>query len=174
MGAWVSIQSEETKMGPNVSANNAAVRNTEADKLDALLIKEMDETNNWARLGAQVYFAWFTLVLTVNGAVAGWLYTRTIIILSFVRLICVVMIILNLMGTIVSFRIRQHLFESAGRIKEVIATLTRQPETEGAWPQSPVPLRAIDTAFIATAAALIMLGFFWVILFIFASRLGAV
>jgi hypothetical protein len=145
------------------------------DGLNALLVKEMEETNDWARLGAQLYFGWFTLLLTVNGVATGWLFTRTGTMPQFAWLVFCVFILLNLMGTIATFRIRSHLLDSDRRIRDVIEELTQHSATKGPSfrPRSPVPLGAINTAFGATGTALIMLALFWAIFAIFGSRLGA-
>src|SRR2546430_10361876 len=99
------------------SPNNSRDRNTEAAKQEALLLKEMEETNNWARLGAQLYFGWFALQFTVNGIAIGWL-TQSAIKPPFNRLVFAIFIGWNLMGTITTFFIRKHILDCDSRITE--------------------------------------------------------
>ena len=143
-------------------------RNAEAVKQGALLLKEMEEANNWARLGAQLYFGWFALLLTANALATGWLFARNSPMPAFTPLVFGVFVVLNLMGTIVTYRIRTNLLDSDRRIKEVIETVSQHHLAEYPWsePQSPVPLQAIDTAFGFTATALAMLVLFWLALVI--------
>lgn len=138
------------------SSPNAKDRST-------LLFKEMEETNNWARLGAQLYFGWFTLLLTANGLATGWLFTRDRSMPPLAFLVFLVFIALNLMGIIATSRIRRHLLEAHHRIEEVIGTLTQHCVNgdHGFKHQSPVPLNAINAAFGFTSAALVMLMLFW-------------
>ena len=134
------------------------------------LTKEMEETNDRARLGAQLYFGWFTLLLTVDGFATGWLFTRDGAMPLFARWVLCVFIGMDLLGTIATFRIREHLFASDRRLREVIAKLPRHRAIEGIVPQSPVPLGEIKTALGFTGAALVVLSLFWSIVAIFPSR----
>jgi hypothetical protein len=138
----------------------------QADKQDALLVKEVDETNNWARLGAQLYFGWFTLMLTVNGLATGWLFTNRGRVPPFARLIFLIFVVLNLMGTIVTILLRKHMLESDRRIQDVLTGLLRDHQRGDHFfaPQSPMPRQAINTVFFFTGAALFMLLLFWIIL----------
>ncbi len=151
---------------------NGGQRGPEGITTDALLTKEMEETNHWARLGAQLYFGWFTLLLTVNGFAIGWLFTSKVAMPQLLaRLVFCAFAGLDVLGTIATFRIRQHLYASHLRIKEVITKLTQHRVIEGTAPQSPVPLGAIKTGLGFTGLGLIMLVFFWSILAIFTPRI---
>jgi len=157
--------------------HNRGDQNTEADKLDALLVKEMEETNNWARLGAQLYFGWFTLLLTVNGFATGWLFSgkdTTGWLFSgkeaplFARWIFFTFAVLDLLGTVATIRIRKHLGDSDRRVTEVIKNLTHHATAGTFMPLSPVPRGAIKTALGFTGLALIALTISWLVLAIFA------
>jgi hypothetical protein len=130
---------------------------------DALLLKEVDETNNWARLASQLYFGWFTLLLTANALTTCWVFMYNSTLPTFAPLVFGVFIVLNLMGIIATSRIHENLLDSDQRIKEVIETLARHHLTNHpcSKPQSPVPLQAINAAFRFTGAALITLMLFW-------------
>jgi hypothetical protein len=143
------------------------------DAVHELLATEMEEANNWARLGAQLYFGWFTLLLTVNGFATGWLFTRQGPVPRFSRLVYVVFVVLDLLGAVATFRIRRHLHESDRRIREVLEQLKEglRPAIQRISPQSPVPVNAINTAFVFTGFALILLVLFWLVLAIFSAQL---
>lgn len=138
----------------------------QADKQDFLLVKEVDETNNWARLGAQLYFGWFTLMVTINGVAIGWLFNNRGTVPRFARAMFFIFLILNLMGTITTILIRKHMLECDQRIQEVLGGLTKDRASEANYfaPQSPVPRQAVNTVFGFTSAVLFMLLFFWMIL----------
>jgi hypothetical protein len=135
---------------------------------DALLQKEMDEINTWARLGAQLYFGWFALQFTVNGLVMNWLFTHTGAMPPFAGLIFGALIGWNLMGTIACILIRKHMLDCDLRIEAVMQRLTQHHVTEdpGFRPRSPVPRQAINTVCVFTATPLLMLTFFWTVLFV--------
>jgi len=130
---------------------------------NALLVKEMDETNNWARLGAQLYFGWFTLILTINGLATGWVFTRNGGMPRLARLIYGIYIAVNIMGTVAAYHIRKHMLNCDRRIKEVMEKLTAHRSIEDMClkPNSPVALQATNTVFVYTAASLLMLSLFW-------------
>ena len=132
----------------------------------ALLTQEIEQTNDWARLGAQLYFGWFALILTFNGLSTNWVFTRTGVTTRFDRLIFAVFILVNVMATVAAYYIRNHMLNCDRRIKEVIKTLTAQRSIKdrSLMPNSPVALRAVNTVFIYTASSLAMLSLFWMIL----------
>jgi hypothetical protein len=136
-------------------------RAAEAGGTHALLMRELDEVNSWARLGAQLYFGWFTLIITVNGVGIGWLFTHNGGLPTFAPLLFGVFILLDLMATVVTYYIRGHMLASGRRVTEVVESLTAR---NGVNVQSAVPEGAINTAFFFTGAALFMLLLFWAIL----------
>jgi len=150
-----------------VIQNDAEVkRKTKADKQDVLLLKEMDEANKWARLGAQLYFGWYTLILTINGLATGWLFTNRGVMPRFARLMFLIIVGLNLMGTIVTILISKHMLESDQRIQNVLAGLTKDEASGDQFfaPQSPMPRQTIMVVFPFTGASLFMFLLFWIIL----------
>jgi len=44
------------------------------DSLRQLLLNEHKELNDWNRAVAQIYFAWYTVFLTLNGAALTWVF----------------------------------------------------------------------------------------------------
>jgi hypothetical protein len=145
--------------------SNAVHINTDRQ---ALLLKETEEINNWARLGAQLYFGWFAVVLIFNGLGAGWLFTHNDTLPRFARLIFLIFIGFDAMGAAVTYFIRKHMLDCDLRISELIWTLTQHQVVEGPQlrPRSPVPRRAINTVFVFTGATLFMFLLFWVTLFL--------
>jgi hypothetical protein len=95
-------------MGADDSLHDSGHGDTEIVKPSDFLLKEMEETNDWARLGAQLYFGWFTLMLTVNGLATDGLLSHKVS----VNLGCWIsgtFIGLNSLGTVVTFLIRNQL-----------------------------------------------------------------
>ena len=164
----ISSRDAEKRNAEAVKQDAAKEENARQDavKQNALLLKEMDETNNWARLGAQLYFGWFTLMITINGVAIGWLFSAKGVVPRFARLLFLIFVVLNLMGTIVAYFIRKHMLDCDRRIQEVLAGLKRNRATEGVYfeAQSPVPRQAINTVFTFTGTALLMLLIFWTVL----------
>lgn len=162
----VTLPTDEEEKRKAEADKEEEKRKTEAGKQEALLVKEMDETNNWSRLGAQIYFGWFTLMLTVNGIATGWLFSNKGTVPRFARLLFLIFFVLNLMGTIVTILIRKYMLESDQRIQNVLVGLVRDHKRGDGFfePQSPMPREAIKTVFFFNVAALFMLMLFWMIL----------
>lgn len=154
----------------DLSRNNAGERerNNEPIKADALLFKEIEENNKWARLGAQLYFGWFALMSTVNGLAANWLFTSRRDIPPFADLMFLIFVALNLMGIIVTFYIRKHMLDCDRRIQDVLTGLTRYhvPKGDSSAPQSPVPRHIVNVVFAFTGITLFMLLIFWIALWL--------
>jgi hypothetical protein len=158
-----NIIQSEIQTSANDSPQNGGRRDPEVVTTSALLKIEMEETNNWARLGAQLYFGWFTLILTINGLATGWVFTRTGGMPRLARLIFAVFIAVNLMGAVAAYHIRNHMLNCDRRIKEVIANLTKHQSIKDVplTPNSAVALQAVNTVFIYTASSMMMLALFW-------------
>ncbi len=137
---------------------------------DALLLKEMEETNAWARLGAQIYFGWFALILTINGVATGWLFAYKGQTPEFARLIFGTFILINLLAIVVTLWICKLMIDSHRRITDVIQSISQrssEPALSAAAlevPRSGMSPQAIKVALGFTAAALIILLCFWIIL----------
>lgn len=134
-----------------------------------MLIKEIDESNNWARLGLQLYFGWFALQFTVNGVAVGWLFTRTGGTLPwFARLVFLVFILWNLMGMIVTELLYKSLAETDRRIKQVIETMIKfyRIADPGFYPRSPMPRTWIRTVFRFCVTTMLISLLFWTVLFV--------
>jgi hypothetical protein len=164
----VVVSSSPATVSPSpvaVAPNKEKEQKTETEtvKPSALLMKEMDETNNWARLGGQLYFGWFTLMITANGIAIGWLFSNKGAMPRFARLLFLFFIGLNLLGTIAAFRIRKHMLDCDVRIQVVLAGLSRhkEPGALNFEPKSPVPRESINTVCAFTATVLFMLLLFW-------------
>lgn len=164
-----------------IASHDAEKRNAEAVKQDAvkeevakqnaiqqnaLLLKEIGETNNWARLGAQLYFGWFTLMIIINGVGMSWLFTYKDAIPRFARLMFVIFILLNLVGTISTILLSKRMLESDRRIKEVLTGLTRNHVLAdlSSAPESPMPRQAFNIVFAFFSIALFILLLFWMVL----------
>ncbi len=141
----------------------------EAIEPGALLLKEVEETSKWARLGLQLYFGWFALQFTVNGFAVGWLFTYKGSMPWFASLVFLAFTIWNLMGTIVTVLLYKCLVESDLRIKQVIEAMVKPYVTEeDSWlrPTSPMPRRAIGIMFAFCVVTMFISLAFWIILFV--------
>jgi hypothetical protein len=154
--------------------HNRGDQDPEADKLDALLVKEMEEINNWARLAFQMYFGWFALQFTVNGVAIGWLFTNKGSMPTFARLVFAIFVGWNLMGTIATLVIRKHILGCDLRIREVLDGLSQNHVTLGPWSKllSPMPRQALKTVFAFCALTTGMSMAFWTVLEIWPQILG--
>jgi hypothetical protein len=144
-------------------------RNSEDNKSGALLIKELEETNNWARLVLKLYFGWFALQFTVNGFAMGWLFTYRGPMPWFASLVFLVFIGWNLMGTIGAVMFYKSLVEGDLRIQEVIETMVELHLYEGDFrptPRSLMPRRPISIVFGFCVVTTFMSLAFWIVLFV--------
>lgn len=130
---------------------------------NTLILKELDEVNRWARLGALLYFGWFTLLLGVNGVGIGWLFMRYGALPPFAPLLFGVFILLNLMATLVTYFVHRYMIAAGERVTEVLESLSMR-NGGGVKAQSAVPAAAINAAYYFTGATLFMLLLFWAIL----------
>ena len=130
-----------------------------------LLLKEIDEINDWSRLGCHLCFGFCTLFLAVNGVAIAWFTTsnRTFLFL--------VLILLNFAGALGTVLVGKYLLECDQRIRDVIWILSEHDRTDDPWsvPQSAIPRKAIKTLFGITASALITLLIFWTVVFVTAN-----
>lgn len=139
----------------------------EAPTLSTLIVKEMDETYSWARLGAQLYFGWFALMLTINGVGVGWLFQYGNSKPGIARLIFGIFIVLDLMGTIATFYIRRHMLHCDERIKELIRGMPRPgvARLESFRVQSAIPpMVFVNTTYGFAGMSLFILIIFWLVL----------
>lgn len=144
-------------------------RDSEDAKPSALLLKELEETNNWARLILQLYFAWFGLQFTVNGIAIGWLLTGKGSMPWFASLVFLLFIGWNLMGTIGTVMIYKGLVEGDLRMQEVIETVAQlqvNDRDSGPTPRSPMPRRPIGIVFGFCVVTMFISLAFWIVLFV--------
>jgi hypothetical protein len=127
-----------------------------------LLLKELDEIYDWARLGCQVCFALCTLFLAINAVAIGWLTTSNRAFVFFL------FIVINAIGALTTVFLGKYLLQCDQRVREVIWMLTQHRETDDpwSWPRSAIPRTAIKILFSFTAFALIMLLVVWTGLFV--------
>ena len=135
----------------------------------SLLLKELEESNNWARLVLQLYFGWFALQFTVNGFAIGWLVTRTGSLPWFGSLVFLVFVGWNLMGAIGTVLVYKGLAGGDLRMKQVIEATHKIDQTgEHTWlrPQSSMPRAAIRTVFVFCVVTMFISLAFWIVMFV--------
>ncbi len=155
-----------------VRPNNADGGNNEPVQPDALLIKDIEETNSWARSGFQLFFGWFAWQFTVNAVATGWLFTYKGPVPTLARLVYAMFIGWNLLGTIGTLLAHKSLHDCDLRIKQLIETLAEHQGAGESWwqPKSAIPLQAVNTVFIFCAVTTFMSLAFWTIVFVTASQ----
>lgn len=146
--------------------NNAGAQNKRSGKQTAFLIKEVEENSRWARVGANLYFGWFVVILTINIIATIWLFTYKGVRPPYARLVFLLFIGLNLAGTVVTYFIRNHMLACDCRIREVLEGLTQEHPSEGRYSdlQSPMPHQVVNVIFAFTGVTFFMLFIFWMIL----------
>ncbi len=142
-------------------------RNGRSAIQDTLLLREMEETGNWARLAFQLYFGWFALQIAVNGIAAGWLFNSAAL-PSFAKVIFAAFIGWNLIGIIATALVHKSILASDRRVKEVIKTMVRGHLTDNdSWSrESSLPLLALGIAFAGCGVTLVLSLAFWLILLV--------
>lgn len=144
------------------------------DQAQALLIKEMDETNSWARAGLQAFYSWFTIALTADVLALGWLIVnlKPETPAGLVRLIFLVFIAWNLLGFFSIFRFYRNLQDFGRRSQVIVDTLHYRLKIQDLGPasESPVPQKALRGTFLYCALALATITVFWVVTFIYVER----
>ena len=76
-----------------------------------LLTKEQEELNAWTRTSLQIYYAWYSVFLTVNGAGLAWLFERKGAGVAFI-----IFAFWNLLGIVASLAVYQYVGESNKRV----------------------------------------------------------
>jgi hypothetical protein len=149
-----------------ISPNNTGGRQHRSGKQDAFLLKEIEENSRWARVGANLYFGWFAVILLVNAAATIWLFTYRGVRPPYARLVFLLFIGMNLAGTIVTYFIRNHMLACDWRIRGVLAELKQEHPSEGRYAelQSPMPHQVVTVIFAFTGVTFFMLFLFWMIL----------
>jgi hypothetical protein len=144
-------------------ALEAGGRDSNAVKPSALLAKEAEEVNNWARLAFQLYFGWFALQFTINALAMSWLFSERGLNPNYARPVLLMFVGWNLMGLIGTVLVHRGLRASDGRVREVIDRLTAQGSLESSRPapQSPMPMGTLNVLFPICAVTVFMALALW-------------
>jgi hypothetical protein len=138
------------------------------EKTSRLLLKEFDESNNWGRLVMQLYFAWFGLQFGINCLGIGWFVTRTEPRPGF-RLISLVFVGWNLMGTVGTMMVYKGLSGGQRRMKQLMNTMAKSNQADQPlWlaPRSAMPLKEIGTVFGFCVFTMLISLFYWIVSFL--------
>lgn len=130
----------------------------------ALLVKEFDETNNWARVAFQLYFGLFALHLIINALAMGLLIGGRSFDPAYANGVLSMLVGWNLLGFIGTLFVYKGLSDSNLRIGEIIEELTRYDAAAARFEsRSPVPQQALNTVFVVCAVTLFFSLAFWAI-----------
>jgi hypothetical protein len=125
-----------------------------------LLLKEQEELNNWLRTSLQIYFTWYCVFLTVNGAGLAALLPPKLgegpayILFAF----------WNILGIVVSIFVFGYVNESHKRVNAICENLVRHNK-HTLMPKSPIPAKTALGAIILDTAAMLSLFIAWTWLF---------
>jgi len=132
---------------------------------EALLVRDIEETHSWARLGFLLHFGWFALLLAVNGVVAGLFITSWEDVRLFATALCIVFVGLNLAGIVGTMLLAGYLLECGTRVQEINRKLLRMNQSRDSFSESlaHIPRTAIKVLFGFTGLVLLLLLIFWAI-----------
>ncbi len=138
------------------------------DDAAKLLLKEIEEAGNWARIGFQVYFGWFALQFTVNAVAVGWLVGQNSPRPWLFNLACLLLMAWNLLGGIMTVLVYKALASKDERTVEVLAILDRHYRTSDLHTasQSPMPRSSFALIFSFCAVTMFVSFFFWLFVLI--------
>lgn len=163
----------ESRCDSSDGASETRHRDAGGYEASSLLLKELEESNLWARWVLQLYFGWFALQFTVNGFAIGWLVTRTGSLPWFGSLIFLVFIVWNLMGAIGAVLVYKGLAAGDERMKQVIEATHKLDQTgqhSRLRPQSSMPRVAITTVFAFCVITMFISLAFWIVMFVAGGR----
>jgi len=159
----------ESKCDTSEEESETRSRDLGTVELGSLLVKELEESNNWGRLVLQLYFGWFALQFTVNGVAMGWLFSRVGPVPWYGTLIFLVFVGWNLMGTIGTVMVYKGLAAGDLRMTQLIESMAKTNQTNRHfWPRarSGMPLAPIRVVFsFCVVTMFISLGF-WIVMFV--------
>jgi hypothetical protein len=128
--------------------------------LPALLIKEQEELNNWSRTSLQIYFAWYTVFLTLNGAGLAWLFQNGSRSAPGSRLVFGIFGFWNLLGIGASVAVLTYVRQTRDRLTKIYQELLGDRKCN-LRPQVPMPSQAAQIAIILNIAAMASLLGVW-------------
>ena len=170
-GTILSQDKNDRSAGGSDGGSQAETGHRQPDTVEAktnsLLMKEFEEANNWARLVMQLYFAWFGLQFTINSIAIGWVAARTGPMPS--KLIPLVLVGWNLMGTIGTVMVYKGLAAGDKRMKRVMEAMAKSDQIDYSrpTPQSPMPLNPISVVFGFCIGTMLISLLFWIVIFLF-------
>jgi hypothetical protein len=138
------------------------------DDAAKLLLKEIEESGNWARIGFQVYFGWFALQFTVNAVAVGWLVGQNSPQPWLFNLACLLLMAWNLLGGIMTVLVYKALAGKDERTVEVLGVLNRHYRTSdlNTESKSPMPRSSFKVIFAFCAVTMFVSFFFWLFVLI--------
>lgn len=142
------------------SPNLQPTTGTTTVDLSTLLTKEQEEINTWNRMTVQIFFAWYSVFLTVNGAGLAWLFQTEARTKPGSHLVFFVFSLFNLLGVVVSVGVSKYVKESDARLTAIYSHLV--PQNAGTLsPRSPLPLRVARTSVHVAVMAMVTLCLTW-------------
>ena len=136
------------------------------DSLQALLLNEQKELNEWNRSVSQIYFTWYTVFLTLNGAGLAWVFEKTVGAgRPDLKPGIVVFALWNILSIVSTIGVLYYVRSSNARIQMINDLMTEDMEDGHIRVKSPLPASASTIAYCSNVIALAALFTVWVILF---------
>ncbi len=125
------------------------------DSLQALLLNEQKELNEWNRSVSQIYFTWYTVFLTLNGAGLGWVFEKTVGAgRPDLKPGIVVFALWNILSIVTTIGVIYYVRSSNARIQMINDLITEEMEDGDIRVKSPLPASASMIAYCSNVIAL--------------------
>jgi hypothetical protein len=134
---------------------------------ESLLLREFEDTQNWMRIGIQIYFGWYAFFFTLNGAAAALLFSganslaRTA---PLVRILAIAFTVWSILSVISAFAVLCYFVQRCQRLKQIMLYLSSQLDSgEVMRPNSPVSHVTFAIIFGITVVTITCLAVLWVL-----------
>ncbi len=125
-----------------------------------LLTTEQKELNEWSRISLQIYFAWYSVFLTVNGAGLAWLSKVEAPDKVVAKMVFLIFAFFNLLGIGASAAVFQYVGRTNARVTEIYERLLGRSDGK-LMPRSPMASQVARAAVMLDIAAMTALMLAW-------------
>jgi hypothetical protein len=129
-------------------------------KLSTLLMKEQEEVNTWLRTSLQIYYAWYTVFLTLNGAGLALVFQYQGQDKPGAKLVFLIFALWNLLGIAASVTVFLYVRQSRNRVDTIYKHLLIGVD-HAITPRAPMPTSAALITIILNVVAMSSLLAVW-------------
>jgi hypothetical protein len=129
--------------------------------VSALLQAEQKEINDWARKALEIYFNWYCVFLTINGAGLAWSFApekgngKP----PYFWIAASIFAFWNALGVVVSFFLHRYVADADKRVTKIYEKLLG--DSSKLMPRSAIPVEVAHRAIYLDCAAMCSLVFAW-------------